>query len=272
MSPATPLQLTTADGRAFAVQSWPLAYWPDGSLKWTGHALSSAPGLAGPFVLTPGANPSATPQVSPGSLICAEEAEAFLIDTGPMRITHSFVYDGDGARDFVRGLGFAFEVLHGDAAAGELRVWLWSPEAGAMDLRRYDETPHGLAINYEDWKPGWGAPLGIANTHDLTFWAFGQMTGPRMLAYAAWKKGDAELGRLAWEKLIGSPGRIPPRSVPQPFTGPGVLRPVTDPAFLGEPVGWQLHGVASVQWALNTIETLEFARRWLPAWEAPAGK
>ncbi|MFT4090088.1 MAG: Tat pathway signal sequence domain protein [Asticcacaulis sp.] len=24
-----------------AVQSWPLAYWPDGSLKWTGHAISA---------------------------------------------------------------------------------------------------------------------------------------------------------------------------------------------------------------------------------------
>jgi hypothetical protein len=45
------------------------------------------------------------------------------------------------------------------------------------------------------------------------------------------------------------------------------MRPVTDPAFLGAPVGWQLHGVASVQWALNALETLEFAKKWLPDWE-----
>jgi len=42
---------------------------------------------------------------------------------------------------------------------------------------------------------------------------------------------------------------------------------VTDPAFLGAPVSWQLHGVASVQWALNAIETLELAGDYLPAWE-----
>ncbi|WP_195763478.1 exo-rhamnogalacturonan lyase family protein [Duganella guangzhouensis] len=38
-----PLAATARDGAA--VQSWPLAYWPDGSLKWSAHAL--APQLAG---------------------------------------------------------------------------------------------------------------------------------------------------------------------------------------------------------------------------------
>ena len=96
----------------------------------------------------------------------------------------------------------------------------------------------------------------------------GQMTGPRLLAYAAAVKHDAALGRMAWEKLIGPPGQLPPLNRPKKFSGPGVLRPVTDPSFLGEPVGWQLHGVASVQWALNAIETLEFAKPWLADWEA----
>jgi hypothetical protein len=95
----------------------------------------------------------------------------------------------------------------------------------------------------------------------------GQMTGPRMLAYAAAAKKDAELGRMAWEKLIGPPGKLPPLSQPKRYSGPEVHKPVTDPAFLGAPVGWQLHGVASVQWALNAIEALEFAKEYLPAWE-----
>ncbi|HEY0945003.1 MAG TPA: Tat pathway signal sequence domain protein, partial [Opitutaceae bacterium] len=93
----------------------------------------------------------------------------------------------------------------------------------------------------------------------------GQMTGPRMLAYAARRKNDPELGRLAWEKLIGT--ALTPAPQPQPYSGPDVMKPVTDPAFLGAPVGWQLHGVASVQWALNAIETLELAKPWLPLWE-----
>lgn len=36
--------LTDAEGAAVPVQSWPLAYWPDGSLKWTAHAVSSGSG------------------------------------------------------------------------------------------------------------------------------------------------------------------------------------------------------------------------------------
>ncbi|MFK0283583.1 Tat pathway signal sequence domain protein [Streptomyces sp. NPDC090499] len=36
--------LTDADGKDVPVQSWPLAYWPDGSLKWTAHAVSSGSG------------------------------------------------------------------------------------------------------------------------------------------------------------------------------------------------------------------------------------
>jgi hypothetical protein len=100
----------------------------------------------------------------------------------------------------------------------------------------------------------------------------GQMTGPRMLAYAASVKKDAELGRMAWEKLIGPPGSLPPLAQPKRHEGPDVYKPVTDPAFLGEPVGWQLHGVASVQWALNAIETLEFAKEYLPAWETAPPK
>jgi hypothetical protein len=30
-----------ADGSTVALQTWPLAYWPDGSLKWTAHAVGA---------------------------------------------------------------------------------------------------------------------------------------------------------------------------------------------------------------------------------------
>src|SRR4051794_14834869 len=43
--------LTDAAGKSVPVQSWPLAYWPDGSLKWTAHAVSSGNGK---LTLTPG--------------------------------------------------------------------------------------------------------------------------------------------------------------------------------------------------------------------------
>ncbi|NUP50879.1 MAG: hypothetical protein HOW97_26745, partial [Catenulispora sp.] len=46
--------LADASGQAVAIQSWPLASWPDGSLKWTGHAVDPTATAAG-FRLTPGA-------------------------------------------------------------------------------------------------------------------------------------------------------------------------------------------------------------------------
>jgi len=94
----------------------------------------------------------------------------------------------------------------------------------------------------------------------------GQMTAPRLLAYAANKMHDPRLGQMAWEKLIGQDITSPP--VPQPAAGAEIVKPVTDPAFLGKTVGWQQHGVASIQWALNAIETMELARPWLAEWEA----
>ncbi|MEU7416110.1 exo-rhamnogalacturonan lyase family protein [Streptomyces antibioticus] len=36
--------VTDVDGKAVPVQSWPLAFWPDGSLKWTAHAVGSGKG------------------------------------------------------------------------------------------------------------------------------------------------------------------------------------------------------------------------------------
>lgn len=45
--------LTTADGRQVPVQSWPLAQWPDGSLKWTAHAIGPETS-AKSFTLTAG--------------------------------------------------------------------------------------------------------------------------------------------------------------------------------------------------------------------------
>ncbi len=74
------LSLTTADGKNVPVQTWPLAYWPDGSLKWTGHAISASPSLAGSLTLSPG-NPAA-PQTA---IRATQNASGIEIDTGAMQ-------------------------------------------------------------------------------------------------------------------------------------------------------------------------------------------
>ncbi|MFP3989868.1 Tat pathway signal sequence domain protein [Streptomyces sp. E11-3] len=47
--------LATADGTAVPVQTWATGFWPDGSLKWTAHAVGpGAAGKAEKFMLTAG--------------------------------------------------------------------------------------------------------------------------------------------------------------------------------------------------------------------------
>lgn len=41
-----------SDGRALPTQTWPLAYWPDGSIKWTGVSVAAPAGLNGPLAVT----------------------------------------------------------------------------------------------------------------------------------------------------------------------------------------------------------------------------
>ncbi len=75
-------QMRTSDGHSIPTQTWPLAYWPDGSLKWSGLAIAADAGLAGPFSVVPGSSiapPSpvtvretpASVEVSTGALVCS---------------------------------------------------------------------------------------------------------------------------------------------------------------------------------------------------------
>ncbi len=391
--------LTGADGKALPAQTWPLAWWPDGSLKWTGFATVAAAGIAGPFRIAPGA-PASVSGASPvtvrespaaididtgklqcriprqgGALIDSMSMEGRVVarqgrlqctledstspdvtrfehftgetrtttveQSGPVRavvkiegvhkaengnrewlpftvrlyfyggeaavrMAHTIVFDGDQEKDFIRGLGVSFavpmreqlhnrhvrlsgegmglwaeplqpatgarrlaapgggdlyadqlagkrlpnkeqfdkqgqflldnwavwdsyklvqasadgftiqkrtnprscwvaagsgkrasglvfagdvsgglavavknfwqscpaslEVLHATAEAADLRVWLWSPDAPAMDLRHYDIKNHTLEASYEDVQPGFSIANGIGRTSELTLY------------------------------------------------------------------------------------------------------
>ncbi len=95
------------------------------------------------------------------------------------------------------------------------------------------------------------------------------MTPARCAAYVAWMRKSQDWGNLAWDKLVGTSQPTAGEKVAQPalVSGPEVLNPVHDPNFLGRSADWQLHGVSSVQWALNAIQTIEFAKAYLPVWE-----
>jgi hypothetical protein len=46
----------STEGKELPGQSWPLAYWPDGSLKWSGFATVVPAGLAAPVNLSMGSS------------------------------------------------------------------------------------------------------------------------------------------------------------------------------------------------------------------------
>jgi hypothetical protein len=70
-----------------AIQSWPLAYWPDGTLKWTAHALPPGANGGKPasnYTLRP-LTPPAAPQGAGGPLLASESPDAVVIDNGVLQ-------------------------------------------------------------------------------------------------------------------------------------------------------------------------------------------
>jgi hypothetical protein len=78
-----------------------------------------------------------------------------------------------GVKNFWQSYPASLEVRHATAAAADLRVWLWSPEAPAMDLRHYDIRAHDLDSSYEDVQPGFSTPHGVARTSEMTLFPSG---------------------------------------------------------------------------------------------------
>jgi hypothetical protein len=73
--------LTGADRKPLPLQTWPLAYWPDGSLKWSGCASAAGAGAAGPFRIAPG-NP---PDTGGDRVTVHQTADVVEVDTGKLR-------------------------------------------------------------------------------------------------------------------------------------------------------------------------------------------
>lgn len=75
LRPGQPLAVRDGQGVAVPSQSWPLATWPDGSVKWTAHALPAGAGAAG-YVVSPGRGPAAA------GIVLTEDADAVRIRNG----------------------------------------------------------------------------------------------------------------------------------------------------------------------------------------------
>jgi len=79
-APGTQFAATDPAGTAVPLDTWPLAYWPDGSLKWTGHAVGANSGLAEQLTIAPGRPARPTRRIS------VSETTAWLeVNTGVVR-------------------------------------------------------------------------------------------------------------------------------------------------------------------------------------------
>lgn len=94
------------------------------------------------------------------------------------------VYAGDvsggltvAMKDFWQSCPSGLEVEGARSDTATITAWLWSPDAEPMDLRHYDDRPHGLNSSYEDVQEGMSTPYGIARTSEITLRPDGGYTG-----------------------------------------------------------------------------------------------
>jgi hypothetical protein len=67
------------DGKAMPLQTWPLAYWPDGSLKFSGFATVAK--AAGPYLI------SAASAAAPASTLSVQQGDGFIeVGTGVSKV------------------------------------------------------------------------------------------------------------------------------------------------------------------------------------------
>ncbi|MDE6022223.1 MAG: hypothetical protein K2G13_01850, partial [Muribaculaceae bacterium] len=73
-----------------------------------------------------------------------------------------------GMKDFWQSCPSGLEVEGTRTSRATITAWLWNPDAEPMDLRHYDNRPHGLSASYEDVQDGMSTPYGIARTSLIT--------------------------------------------------------------------------------------------------------
>jgi len=99
------------------------------------------------------------------------------ISAGAGKRASGLVFAGDvsgglavAVKNFWQSHPASLEVLNATQEAAGLRVWLWSPDAPAMDLRHYDTRNHTLEASYEDVQPGFSTANGVGRTSELTLY------------------------------------------------------------------------------------------------------
>lgn len=75
---------------------------------------------------------------------------------------------GVGMKNFWQKHPSTLEVSHLSESTSKLKVWFWSPDSEAMDLRHYNTETHVVSA-YEGFDEMRATPFGIANTSEVFF-------------------------------------------------------------------------------------------------------
>ncbi|KAI8936637.1 hypothetical protein NX059_007036 [Plenodomus lindquistii] len=86
-----------------------------------------------------------------------------------------------GLRDFWKKYPTSLDISNAATDTGSITLWLYSPQAGPMDIRPYHDglgqdtyakQLDALEITYEDWEAGYDTPYGVGRTNELFIYAF----------------------------------------------------------------------------------------------------
>ncbi|KQV61155.1 Tat pathway signal sequence domain protein [Pelomonas sp. Root1217] len=133
-----------------------------------------------------------------------------------------------GLRDFWQRHPTQLDIRNALTDAAEVTVWMHSPEAPAMDLRFYhdglgmethEQELEGLEMTYEDYEKGFGTPVGIARSSEITLWALAATpTRERLVQMAAAVQAPPQLAaspqRYLAAGVFGKLWSLPDRSTP----------------------------------------------------------
>jgi hypothetical protein len=115
--------------------------------------------------------------------------------------SEGLVYAGDvsgglavNLKNFWQSYPASLEIQKARSREAKMKIWIWSPEAQAMDLRHYDTIAHDLNSTYEDVQEGLSTPFGVARTSELTLFPLSSV--PSKDKIAEMSRQGAEPARL----------------------------------------------------------------------------
>jgi hypothetical protein len=163
-----------------------------------------------------------------------------------------------GLRNFWQSYPAQLDIRGATGDAATVTVWMWSPEAPAMDLRPYHDGlgmdtfdkqyNGGLEITYEDYEPGFNSPEGVGRTSELHLWC------------VAGTPARAELA--AMQAVLAAPPQIV--ASPEYLHGTGVFGSLWSPVDRGTPARAAVEDRLAAHFEFYLGQREE--RRWYGFW------